>query len=386
MSCATGHVHKGGLVLAFAGNPEGVRKALQRSEFDAVVAVSPENVPYIAQTVIETQRGLRERLVIVLWPKGKEPALIVCTIEEPQAREESWIKDIRGYVEFKTSPAALLADVLREQGLAKGRIAIELDYLSASYFRELEAALPDATFVPAKEFFAEVRTIKTPEEIARLEEAAIGTERALLATYATIQAGEPERSMRARLMSNLLLCGADSIPFAYINAGGNAGFPHKLAGPYQCRPGDTVKSDVGGYWNGYVSDVGRTGTIGIPSTKQADIWARLRHVQETTIDQLRPGNTPAAVFETMKAAMASVKLQFPLPHAGHAIGIAVHEDPILNPFDTCELKPNMAFMVESRVRWPNQEGYHMEDLIVVTDGAPRCVTGSIFSAERLFAI
>lgn len=372
--------------MTFPGNPEGVRHALARSDLDAVVAVSPEAVPYIAQTVIETQRGLRDRLVIVLWPKGQEPTLIVCTIEELQAREESWIKDVRGYVEFKTSPVVLLADVMRERGLEKGRVAIELGYLSAAYFAELQAAAPHATFVSAEPFFADVRTVKTAAEVAAIAEAAIATERALLATYATIRAGEPEESMRARLVSNLMLCGAESISFAFINAGGNAGFPHKIAGSYRCQPGDTVKSDVGGYWSGYVSDVGRTGTIGVPSARQADIWARLRQVQLATIDRLRAGNTPAQVFETMKTTMNEVKLPFPLPHAGHGIGIAVHEDPILNPFDRRELKPNMVFMVESRVRWPNTEGYHMEDLVVITDAGPKCVTGAIFNPESLYAI
>lgn len=372
--------------MTFVGNPDGVRQALAGSDLDAVVAVSPETVPYIAQTVIETQRSLRDRLVIVLWPKGEEPTMIICSIEEPQAREESWITDIRGYVEFKTSPAVLLADVLRERGLDKGRIGVELGYLSATYFGELSRAAPGATFVPAETFFSQVRSIKTAAEIASIEEAAISTERALLATYATIRPGEPEQSMRSRLISNLLLCGAESISFAFINAGGNAGFPHKIAGPYQCQAGDTVKSDVGGYWNGYVSDVGRTGIIGTPSAKQVDIWKRLRHVQEATIDRLRPGSTPSQVFGTMKATMAEVDLPFPLPHAGHGIGIAVHEDPILNPFDDREVKPNMVFMVESRVRWPNKEGYHMEDLVVVTEKGPKVVTGAIFSAEQLFVV
>lgn len=372
--------------MSFAGNPEGVRKALAESEYDAIVAVSPEAVPYIAQTVIDTQRGLRDRLVIVLWPKGQEPTLIVCTIEELQAHDESWIKDIRGYVEFKTSPALLLADVMRERGLERGRVAIELSYLSAAYFAELQAAVPRATFVPAEPLFASVRMVKTADEIAAIADAATSTERALLATYATIRPGEPEESMRARLISNLMLCGAQSISFAYINAGGNAGFPHKIAGAYRCQVGDTVKSDVGGYWRGYVSDIGRTGTIGTPSSRQADIWKRLRYVQEKTIDRLRPGNTPADVFGTMKASMDEVKLPFPLPHAGHGIGIAVHEDPILNPFDGRELKPNMAFMVESRVRHPNTEGYHMEDLVIVTEGAPLSMTGAIFNAESLYAI
>jgi len=368
------------------GNIEGVRKALADSPMDAVVAVSPENVPYLAGSIIETQKGLRERLAMVLWPKGGEPSFLLCTIEEPQAREESWIKDIHGYVEFKTSPAVLLGQVIRARGLARARIGIELGYLSAHYFGELQREAPEATFVPAEPFFTSVRAIKTPEEIAALREAGVATERALLATYATIRSGETERSMRSRLFHNMLLCGADGFDFVYINAGGNSGFPHKIAGSYACRPGDTVKSDVGGYWNGYVSDIGRTGVVGTPNQQQSDIWAKLRDVHLATIDMVRAGNTPAMVFETMRRMMEKVNLPFPLPHAGHSIGRTVHEQPVLNPTDHSEIRPNMTFMVESRVRWPNKEGYHLEDLILVTDREPRWLTEAAFGGETLFAI
>ncbi len=368
------------------GNAEGVRRVLAESDLDAVVAVSPENVPYVAGTVIETQKGLRERLAIVLWPKGGEASFLVCTIEEPQAREESWIKDIRGYVEFTTSPAVLLGEVIREKGLARARIGIELGYLSAYYFAELRREVPDATFVPAEGFFNTARAIKTPEEIAALQDAAIATERALLATYTTIRPGETERSMRGRLIQNLLLCGADGFDFVYINAGGNSGFPHKLAGGYQCRPGDAVRSDAGGYWGGYVSDLGRTGIVGKPSQQQLDIWAKLREVHLATIEMVRPGKTAAEVFATMKRMMEKVNLPFPLPHAGHSIGRTVHEYPVLNPHDHTEIRPNMTFMVESRVRWPNREGYHVEDLILVTGRGPQWLTDATFSGERLFVI
>ena len=368
------------------GNLEGVRRALADSPMDAVVAVSPENVPYLAGSIIETQKGLRERLAVVLWPKGGEPSFLVCTIEEPQAREESWIQDIRGYVEFETSPAVLLGQVIRDRGLGRARIGIELGYLSAHYFAELQREAPQATFVPAEPFFTSVRAIKTPEEIEALKEAGIATERALLATYATIRVGETERSMRGRLFHNMLLCGADSFDFVYINAGGNSGFPHKIAGSYACRTGDTVKSDVGGYWSGYVSDIGRTGVVGPPTPRQADIWAKLRDVQLATIDMLRPGNTPAMVFSMMKRSMEKANLPFPLPHAGHSIGRTVHEHPVLNPTDESEIRPNMTFMVESRVRWPKKEGYHFEDLILVTNGGPQWLTGAAFDNKELFGI
>lgn len=43
----------------------------------------------------------------------------------------------------------------------------------------------------------------------------------------------------------------------------------------------------------------------------------------------------------------------------------------------------MCFYVETRVRWPGKEGYHVEDLVQVTDGDP-IVHSRFFPSEWLF--
>lgn len=366
-------------------NRTGVAAALEASPFDAIVAVSPENVPYVSGCTIESQRSLRSRLALVLWPKGGQPCFIACSIEEPQARMESWIEDVQPYVEFKTSPIELLAQLLSERGLSKAKLGIDIDYLSAAYFEELKRRLPQARLDDSGPFFRRLRSIKTEAEVEQLVKAATATESALLATYATIGYGDSEQTMRSRLVSNLTFKGAEAIEFAYINAGGNSGYPHQQATDYRCRRGDTVKADVGGIWSGYVSDIGRTGVIGTPSKRQRQIWQKLRYVQERTIEQVAPGNTAASVFATMKHEMEAAKLPFPLPHAGHSIGREVHEAPVLSPLHDEVIEPNMVFAVESRVRWPGREGYHLEDLVVVTDGGPRVMTNQV-ADDSLFVI
>lgn len=371
--------------MATIENRLGVSEALAASPFDAIVAISPENVPYVSGCQIETQRSIRHRLALVLWPKGDDPSFVVCSIEESQAREESWIEDVRAYVEFQTTPIEVLARLLEERGLSRARVGIEIDYLSAAYFEELRRLSPETHFEDLGSFFPELRAVKTQEEIDQLEAAATATERALLATYMTIRCGESEHSMRSKLIANLTANGAEGIEFAYINAGGNSGYPHHQATDYRCAVGDTIKSDVGGTWSGYVSDIGRTGIVGPPTKKQREIWQKLEQVQEQTIDALRAGKTAANVFETMKREMGVVGLPFPLPHAGHSIGREVHEAPVLSPVHDTIIEANMVFAVESRVRWPGTEGYHLEDLVLVTESGPKVLTNRLVE-ETLWVV
>jgi hypothetical protein len=84
------------------GNVTGLRALIDAGEFDAVIAVSPENVRYAADVEISTQRTIRDRLALVIWPRQHDPVMVLCQVEEAYARQESWIADIRGFKEFVT--------------------------------------------------------------------------------------------------------------------------------------------------------------------------------------------------------------------------------------------------------------------------------------------
>jgi Xaa-Pro dipeptidase len=372
-------------VIEPIGNLERLRTLVRESPFECVVAVSPENVFFTSGLVIASQKFIRERLALVVWPKTGNPIILVCNIEEPQTRQDSWIQDVRAYVEFRQSPMELLAAVLNELGLGRSSVGLEKMYLMTHYYEELVRLLPHARFGAADELLARARAVKTEAEIERLKRAAGLTEKALLSVYATIAVDETEKSMANRLASSLLMMGAEGIVHNYINAGPNTGFPHNAPSSYRAVKGDIVKSDVGGFFEGYVSDVARTGVIGKPSDEQASIYGRLLEIHHHCIDKIHPGNRAADVFETMKAEHARLGIHFPLPHAGHSVGITGHEEPILNPMNTTELEPNMVFYVETRARWTGKVGYHIEDLILCTDGSPKVLTG-FFDNSRLFEI
>src|SRR3954454_795368 len=149
-----------------------LRAAIEAGPFDAVIVSSQENTFYATGALVLTQREIPLRLALTLWPRGGEPAFVVCGIEESLVRRQSWIGDVRPYVEFAESPVAMIADAVRERGLARGCIGVEMDHLQARYWDELRAALPEATFGDAGPLLAAVRVVKAPREVDRLQIAA----------------------------------------------------------------------------------------------------------------------------------------------------------------------------------------------------------------------
>jgi Xaa-Pro aminopeptidase len=367
------------------GNLALLEKLIGESPYDAVIAASPENVRYTADVHISTQQTIRDRLALVVWPKGRAPVFIVCLVEEGYVRKHGWIQDVRCYKEFVISPVDLLADVLTELGLAKAHIGMELDYFAAGYQRHLEARLPGLRSGACDTIFARARMFKTPREMETLFRGYRQTEKALLATYLTVHDGETERSMMQRLNGAIIAQGADSIAFNHINAGPNTGFPHMTPSLYQVKVGDLVKADVGGFYDEYFSNVGRTAKLGKLTPEDIDMWKRLREIHHAVIDMLRPGRTGQEAFALATKLHEKHRIPFPYAHNGHSIGLNVHEKPILGPHDTTPYEAGMVSTCETRYREVGRFGYHMEDIVEITDGAP-IVRSTAFDNEEILVI
>lgn len=365
------------------GNIAGLKKALEDSEFDAIVAVSPENVRYTADVHISTQVSIRDRLALVVWAKGRDPVFILCFVEVGYAKEESWIQDIRSYKEFVTSPVDLLADVLTELGLDKGHVGMELEYFAEAYAAHLRRRLPALKMDACEHIFNQARRYKTDREVALLQDAFRKTEKALLATYSNIFEGETEKSMCNRLVANIMHSGADSPAFLHINAGPNTGFPHKPPSDYRVKKGDMVKTDCGGWYSEYITNIGRTAKMGPLTDEDRSYWTRLREIHHAVIDKLRPGITGRELFEYASSLYAKADMEFPYAHNGHGLGLQVHERPMISPHEGMAFDAGMVCTVETRVRWPNVKGYHMEDLFLVRDGAPLLLSDAFDNEEIL---
>ena len=58
------------------GNIDALRKSVEESPFDAVVAVSPDNFPYASGCFVWTQTDLRERLAMAVWCWMNPPPML----------------------------------------------------------------------------------------------------------------------------------------------------------------------------------------------------------------------------------------------------------------------------------------------------------------------
>ena len=365
------------------GNVVGLREILEKSDYDAIIACSPENVRYTGDVMIDTQATIRDRLAFIVWAKGRAPVYVLCQVEEGYVAQNTWIKEIRSFKEFVTKPTDVLADLLIDLGLDKGNVAIEQEYIAAKYDFELRARLPNLKLNSAEPIFRAARMRKSTREIETLQRGFQGTGQAMFETFANTKIGDNEFYLYRSLANNILLSGADSVAFNHINAGPQTGFPHASPTEYQVKKGDIIKADSGGYYDNYYSNVGRTGRIGKPTQKELDLWKRLREIHHEVASMLKPGNNGRQLFKHADILHKKHGIPFPFAHNGHSIGLEVHEHPMISPNDETPYEAGMVSTVETRVRWVGKAGYHIEDLYLITDGAPILLSNKFDNEEIL---
>ena len=346
--------------------------------------MSGANFTYITDTLILSHEIIPERLCMVIVPCEGDPLPLVCFPEAKQTRQDSWISDIRTYVEFKEDPIVVLAALLSELGFGRGRIGIESRFLAVAYERRLASALPDATLAPADGAFDRARAIKTPAEINILSAAARNTVTAIHDAFRAARPGNTEKQVADDVTARLLKAGATS-RWIVLAAGANTVINHPYPSSKPLTEGETLRVDVGGVFDGYQSDVARTAVVGQATDEQQSLYQRLREIERETIAAARPGVRACDLYAVCRKAYEKRGLQLAGAVVGHSIGVTLHEHPVLRAGDETELKPGMLFNVEPAIIDSQGFLYHIEDLLLVTEGEPEIVTTNM-DTEQLFVI
>lgn len=354
-----------------------LRKLMKEEEIDVLIALSPENVLYSSGANIITQTMLRERLALTVFTQTEEPTLIVCSIEESLVREDSWIKDVRTYTEFKESPIETLVNVLNEKGLKNPMIAIEKKYLSLHFYEELVERLNHTQFYPSEIIFDRLRAIKNPVEIDILRYAATVTREAMDEVFSNVKHGDTEKQVANRLTNALFEKGADEHAFIVLSTGKRSKIIHPDPQDIPIEAGDVIKVDFGGKFNGYYSDVARTYIVGESTERKRYVLSSLAEIHQELIKSAKVGVRFADLYYLCKERFQEKGLAFTMPHIGHSMGIALHEEPIISPLNQSVLEENMILNIEPIcIDEESDSGYHLEDLVLITKDGPEVLTGS----------
>lgn len=368
-----------------------LRRLMAEKDLDAMIALSPENVYYISGH-LSPVRDLLVSPAILSNDANAKVVLVTDALESEAILSRNNLRlDVRFYGKFSvesqkqprninvySDPVKGISEVLRESSVTHGRIGIEETFITLNLFKDLRKELPDATFIDASDILASARKTKSESEIMNIRKAVKATEEALKVALSHLTEGITEIEITSLFKTSLIRQGADC-KFAFIAAGIRSAIPIVKPSEYRAKKGDIIHFDVGGVYNGYHSDIGRTAVIGKPSEKQKRVYEALLGAQQKAVKAMKPGVVASSIFHLGQQSVREAGYpQFWRHHIGHGIGIGVHEAPLLG--NTSEpLEKGMVLAVEIPYYIVGIGGFRVEDTVLIRSDS--CESLSTISRE-----
>lgn len=351
-----------------------VSSSLAAEGLAAVVAMSPENTAYLGGFLVPSVKIIRGRLVMcVVTPD--DSCQVVADMEESYTRASTALARVRAYNEFTETPMAVLADTLKQMGVADQRVALETDFCPAAAYLELTRLLPRTEFVDAGPFLAKMRSIKTSAEIETLRVLGRAADGAHRAVAAKARPGMTEMDVALILTDHLLRNGADSILQLVVGSGDRSTHANPYPTDRVLRKGDVMRIDIYGQRSNYLSDCARTYVVGPVSQAHKDLWKRMLEARRACLDMVRPGQHTADIYRVFAEKFTSWGYR-PINFVGHGLGLTLHEDPYVGRYGDWVLEPGQVLCIEPYVVFPAEGcGFQVEDEVLVTPTGYELLTG-----------
>ena len=259
----------------------------------------------------------------------------------------------------------------------RGRVGFEDAKLSVRQLARLEAAAgDDVEFLPAGDLVEQLRAIKEPEELERIEAAAELTDEVYRWAIERGFVGRTEREVAQASEARMRELGAEPSFPPIVAAAENGALPHAEPGEREIGSGSLVVFDMGAILDGYCSDCTRTYATGDPGDEAREVYELVRRAQESSLEAIRSGASGKEVDAVAREMISEAGHGDRFGHGtGHGVGLEVHEGPRLATTSEDELAEGNVVTVEPGVYLPGRFGVRIEDLVVVTADGHRNLSG-----------
>ncbi|MGV9350100.1 aminopeptidase P family protein [Streptomyces spiralis] len=315
-----------------------------------------------------TPTAVTERLTLLVLAPGRDPVLVVPTLEAPDAAGAVGAPalTLRDWTDGK-DPYAVTADLLD----TSGRFGIS-DNAWAMHLLGLQRTLPGTSYASLTEALPMLRAVKDPAELRLLAAAGAAADQAFEEIRKVAFAGRRESEVGADLAELLRRFGHSQVDFTIVGSGPNGANPHHEMGDRVIERGDMVVLDFGGLKDGYGSDTTRTVHVGEPTDEERRVHDIVREAQEAGFRAVRPGVACQEVDRAARAVIAEAGYgEYFIHRTGHGIGVTTHEPPYMIEGEEQPLVPGMCFSVEPGIYLPGRFGVRIEDIVTVTEDGGR---------------
>jgi Xaa-Pro dipeptidase len=368
---------------------ERLKKAtalIQESKIKALYINAGTNLYYFTGT----QWNPSERMVGALLYDDGTLDYIVPKFEEGTFMKYMQLNATINCWEEHESPYVLMGELLKKKNILNGEIAIDE---SAPYFLVDGVAKANQlyTFVNGLPISSGCRMQKSVNEIAIIQKAKEITMVVQRAAAKILRPGITVAEVTSFIQEAHIKAGvASGSYFCIVLFGDDTQYPHGVSVPQDLKENEAVIIDTGCRLEGYLSDITRSYTYGIPSEEYKRIWNLEQATQFAAFEAAKIGATCGSVDDAARKTLAKAGLsadyELPgLPHrVGHGTGLDIHEYPYLVRGSEIELREGMVVSNEPMICIPGKFGIRHEDHFYMTANGPKWFTTPMQSVENPF--
>ncbi len=346
---------------------------MERDGLDALVVSGRDNYWYFTG-LISYQFDHLMRPQICFLPKGGKPFVLVYGNEKAKAQALPWIGKVKSYVDVPF-PQEMIADCLKEMGLAEGRLGFELGEdqrlgFPVNYLSRLSEALPKAKIRDGSPALCELRIIKSALEVDAMRRACEISMKAYDHCLPQLRPGITRREVAERLFIAMIEEGANPRTPGFLMLNASTAYDDR-----RYERGDRMVADFGACYAGYFGDITRMAIFGPPSTEQKKEHQAAWDLIRRCFDAMKPGTPIAELSRIANRELEQrgyPKVESP-KRIGHGIGLARAEPPSLNEVEKELHRPGMILALEPKVR-TEKGSVHLEEDVLITESDPKFLT------------
>ena len=269
----------------------------------------------------------------------------------------------------------LTAQVVKEQGFHT--VGFESDSMSVDALEGWQEQMPCA-LVSAAGLLTGLRGAKDEEELDRMRQAQVLTDRVFSNILDFIRPGMTEREVAARLVYEMMCMGMSRPSFdPIVAAGANGSMPHAIPGDTVIEPGMFVTMDFGGVYQGYCSDMTRTIAVGQPTDEMRRVYDTVLRAQMAGLAAAKAGVPGCQVDAAARFVIEQAGYGEYFGHSlGHSLGLEVHESPNFSPGEQTIMPVGAVVSCEPGIYLPGRFGVRIEDVVVLAEDGCENLTAS----------
>ncbi len=273
-----------------------------------------------------------------------------------------------------TKPLEDLAEQVVESGYK--RLGFEANQATYADVETLKKLLPNVELVAVEKNLANLRVVKSSEEIEKLKTASKIANIAFSELLEQIQPGWTEKEAAWFLEKRFRENGATGLSFdTLVCSGARAAIVHGKPSDKKIEKGELIIVDRGLVADHFCSDETNTLLMGKADDKQKEIYQIVLDAHDKCIESIKPGRSCIDIDAVARDYIREKGYGDYFGHGtGHGIGLEVHEQPMISPRGQGIVEEGMVFSVEPGIYIPEWGGVRIEDLVVVTSDGCEVIT------------